>query len=198
MNLAFFASHRGSNMQAVFDACKNGDLRAQLGVVISNNSQAEALQRAGREGVPYYHLSAKTHPTPEALDEAILQALQRHQADLIILAGYLRKLGPKALAHYKGRVINIHPALLPKYGGQGMYGLHVHEAVLAAGETETGITIHVVGEEYDQGEIVAQCRVSVRERDTAETLAERVLAHEHEFLVNTLKQIVSGEIVLPT
>jgi phosphoribosylglycinamide formyltransferase-1 len=198
MNLAFFASHRGSNMQAVFDACKNGDLRARPCVVISNNSQAEALQRAKREGVPYYHLSTKTHPTPEALDEAILQTLQGHQADLIILVGYLRKLGAKALAQYKGRVINMHPALLPKYGGQGMYGLHVHEAILAAGETETGITIHVADAEYDQGEIIAQCRVPVREQDTAETLAERVLAREHEFLVSTLKQIVAGEIILPT
>lgn len=185
-------------MQAVFDAYKNNDLRARPCVVISNNSQAEALQRAKREGVPCYHLSTKTHPTPEALDEAILQTLQCHQTDLIILAGYLRKLGAKTLAQYKGRVINIHPALLPKYGGQGMYGLQVHEAVLAAGETETGVTIHVVDEEYDQGEIIAQCRVSVREQDTAETLAKRVLAREHEFLVHTLKQIVAGEIVLPT
>jgi len=185
-------------MQAVFDACKNGDLRARPCVVISNNSQAEALQRAKRAGVPYYHLSTKTHLTPEALDEAILQTLQCHQADLIVLAGYLRKLGTKVLAQYKGRVINIHPALLPKYGGQGMYGLAVHEAVLASGETETGVTIHVVDEEYDHGQILAQCRLSVRTQDTAETLAKRVLSLEHEFLVSTFKQIVTGEIVLLT
>src|SRR5262245_27062694 len=110
VNLAFFASHRGSNMQAVFNACKNGSLRARPCVVISNNSQAEALLRAKREEVPGYYLSTKTHQDPEALDEAILHTLQCHQADLVILAGYLRKLGAKTLAQYKGRVINIHPA----------------------------------------------------------------------------------------
>ena len=198
MNLAFFASHSGSNLQAVLDACHDGRLRAHPCVVISNNSQAKALQRANQAGVAFYHLSTKTHPEPEALDEDILQTLQRHQTDLIILAGYLRKLGAKTLTQYKGRIINIHPALLPKYGGQGMYGLRVHEAVLAAGETETGVTIHLVDEEYDHGKIIAQCRVPVRDQDTAETLAERVLAYEHEFLVTTLKQIVAREIVLPT
>jgi phosphoribosylglycinamide formyltransferase 1 len=197
MNLAFFASHRGSNMQAVLQACKDGRLSARPCVVISNNGQAEALQRAKQEGLPAYYLSIKTHPEPERLDEAILQTLQVYQPDLVILAGYLRKLGAKTLAHYQGRIINIHPALLPKYGGQGMYGIHVHEAVLAAGEQETGVTIHLVDEEYDHGEIIAQCRVPVGEQDTVEALAQRVLACEHAFLVSTLQQILAGAIVLP-
>jgi len=194
MNLAFFASHRGSNMQAVMDACKEGCLKAQPCVVISNNSDSEALQRAKRERFPHYHLSTKTHPEPEQLDVAILQTLERHKAEWVILAGYMRKLGPKTLAHYRGRILNIHPALLPKYGGKGMYGTHVHEAVLAAGEKETGVTIHLVDEEYDHGAIVAQCRVPVLEEDTPTTLAERVLACEHRFLVETLQRIQTREL----
>jgi len=197
VNLAFLASHSGSNLQAVLDACREGRLHARPCVVISNNSQAKALQRARQADVPFYHLSTKTHPEPDVLDQAILQTLERHQTNLIILAGYMRKLGAKTLAYYKGRIINIHPALLPKYGGHGMYGLNVHAAVLAAREAETGVTIHVVDEEYDQGRIIAQCRVPVGEQDTLEALAERVLVREHELLVNTLKQIVSGEIALP-
>lgn len=112
--------------------------------MISNNSKAEALARAQREGIPYRHLSAVTHPIAEQLDAAIWQTLVAHGTDLVVLAGYMRKLGSQTLADYRGRIINIHPALLPKFGGTGMYGAHVHEAVLAAGEKETGVTIHVV------------------------------------------------------
>jgi len=197
VNLAFFASHSGSNLQAVLDACRDGHLRALPCVVISDNSHAKALQRAEQSSVSFYHLSTKTHPEPDALNELILKTLQRHHTNLIVLAGYMRKLGAKTLAHYNGRIINIHPSLLPSYGGQGMYGLNVYEAVLAAGEKETSVTIHLVDKEYDQGKIIAQCRVPVSEHDMVETLAERVLACEHEFLVSTLKQIVAGEIVPP-
>src|SRR4051794_9960865 len=109
MKLAFFASHRGTNMQAVLDACKSGNLAAGACVVISNNSEAEALLRAKRDHIPHYHLSAKTHPQPGKLDAAILTVLQQHDAELVVLAGYMRKLGPLTLAHFQGRVINIHP-----------------------------------------------------------------------------------------
>lgn len=194
MKLAFFASHRGTNMQAMLDACKAGILAAQPCVVISNNSDSEALARAQREGIPHYHLSAKTHPEPGQLDAEILAALKRHHTELVVLAGYMRKLGPQTLTAFQGRIINIHPALLPKYGGPGMYGAHVHEAVLAAGESETGITIHLVDEEYDHGAILAQRRVPVVPGDTVEMLAERVLAQEHAFLVETLGRIISGEL----
>lgn len=196
MNLAFFASHRGSNMQAVLDACKDGRLNAQPCLVISNNSDSEALLRAKQDGIACYHLSSKTHPNPDQLDAEILRLLQQQQTDLIVLAGYLRKLGPRTLAAFRRRVINIHPALLPKHGGQGMYGLRVHEAVLAAGEKETGVTIHLVDEEYDHGDILAQCRVPVLDGDTPETLAQRVLVCEHRFLVETLQRIISGDVHL--
>jgi phosphoribosylglycinamide formyltransferase 1 len=197
MNLAFFASGRGTNMQAVMDACACGSLDARPCVVISNNSACEALQRARRASIPAYHFSNKTHPDAGQLEHAILSALQKHQADLIVLAGYMKKLGENTLSAYQGRVINIHPALLPKYGGEGMYGDHVHAAVIAAGEQETGVTIHLVDREYDHGVILAQCRLSVRKDDTVLTLAERVLEREHTFLVETLRKIVLGEITLP-
>lgn len=196
VNLGFLASGNGSNMQAVIDTCKSGRLAAKPCVVISNNSGSGALARARQEGIPRYHLSGRTHPDPAQLDAAILDALLRHEVELVILAGYMKKLGPRTLEHYEGRIINIHPALLPRFGGQGMYGARVHEAVLSAGEQETGVTIHLVDAEYDTGPIVAQCRVPVLADDTAESLAQRLLKQEHRFLVETIAKIVSGEIAL--
>ena len=197
LKLGFFASGRGSNMQAVIDACNAGILDAKACAVISNNSESEALARASREHIPCYHLSSKTHPQPDQLDDAILSALRQHKVELVILAGYMKKLGNKTLTAYQGRVINIHPALLPKYGGAGMYGMYVHAAVIAAGDRETGVTIHLVDREYDHGDILAQCRLPVMQGDTAVILAERVLVREHSFLVETLKRIIDGEIALP-
>lgn len=195
--LGFLASHGGSNMQAIIDACKAGRLPAVPRVVISNNSTSMALQRAQREGIPAYHLSAITHPEPEALDREILRVLRAHAVDLVILAGYMRKLGPITLDAYRGRILNIHPALLPRFGGQGMYGKLVHQAVLASGETMTGVTIHVVDADYDRGPILAQCQVPVLPRDTPDSLAERVLKEEHRLYVETLQKICCGEIPLP-
>ena len=116
--------------------------------------------------------------------------------DLVVLAGYMKILGPRTISRYRGRILNIHPALLPRFGGEGMYGKRVHEAVLAAGETVTGVTIHMVDEEYDHGPIVARCEVSVLEDDTVDSLAERVLRREHGFYVETLQRISRGEIDL--
>ena len=196
MNLGFLASHRGSNMQAVVDACKSGRLGAKPCVVISNNSQSGAIERANREGIPHFHLSTQTHPDPDQLDMAICDVLNQHNVGLVVLAGYMKKIGPKTLKVYKDRIVNIHPALLPKYGGRGMYGMHVHKAVIAAGEQETGVTVHLVDGSYDTGPVLAQSRVPVLADDTPKTLASRVLVEEHRFLVETLGCIISGEIPL--
>jgi phosphoribosylglycinamide formyltransferase 1 len=196
LDLGFFASHNGSNMQAIIDACKQGLLDAKPSVVISNNSESGAMEKARLEGIPAYHLSSKIIPDPDQLDQTILNTLKKHQVELIILAGYMKRLGEKTLAAYQGRVLNIHPALLPKFGGVGMYGINVHRAVLAAGEQETGVTIHLVDREYDHGNILAQCRIPVLQGDTAETLAARVLEREHTFLVEVLGDIIIGEIKL--
>lgn len=194
--IGILASHGGSNLQAIVDACKDGVLEAEVSVVISNNSKSLALQRARDENIPCYHLSSLKFPGKEELDKAIYNALSSHSVNIIVLAGYMKKLGKKVLEEYKGRILNIHPALLPKYGGKGMYGKHVHEAVLKAGEKKTGVTIHLVDEDYDTGRIINQCEVDVKENDTADLLAERVLRREHEFYIETLKLICEGKIVL--
>jgi len=184
-------------MQAVMDACTSGRLDASPRIAISNNSTSGALERAKREGIPYAHLSSATHPDPRELDRAIRDTLKQYDVDLVVLAGYMKKIGPQTLRAYAGRIINIHPALLPHFGGKGMYGARVHEAVLASGAEETGVTVHLVDAQYDHGPVLAQRRVPVRPGDTVERLAARVLMQEHDLLVETLARIASGEIVLP-
>ena len=197
LRLGLLASHGGSNLQTILDACRSGQIQAEPRMVVCNNSDAPALIRARSAGVSAYHLSSHTHPDPAALDEAIAATLERHRVNLVVLAGYMKKLGPITLKRYRGRVLNIHPALLPKFGGRGLYGRRVHEAVLAAREPVSGVTVHLVDEEYDQGPIVAQREVPVLPDDTVDTLAHRVLAVEHELYVDTLERIARGEIELP-
>jgi phosphoribosylglycinamide formyltransferase-1 len=197
MNIGFLASHNGSNMQAIIDACKAGRLQAKPVCVISNNPDSGALARAKVEAIPHYHLSSKTHPAPASLDQTILSTLVRHQVDVVVLAGYMKKIGPATLERFAGAILNIHPALLPKYGGRGMYGTRVHEAVIAAGERESGPSVHLVNEEYDAGEVIDQIRVPVLSDDTPETLAARVLEQEHELFPQVLQKIVQGVITIP-
>ncbi|TAL69247.1 MAG: phosphoribosylglycinamide formyltransferase [Bacteroidetes bacterium] len=194
LNLGFLASHGGSNMQAIIDACKKDNFNAKPCVVISNNSESQALQRAKKEGIPYYHISTATHN--DNVDDAIIGVMEKHNVDLIILAGYMKKLGDKVIEKFKGKILNIHPALLPKYGGKGMYGKYVHEAVLAAGEKVSGPTVHVVDLVYDHGRILSQKEVPVYPDDTKETLSARVLEQEHILYPETIKKIADGEIVL--
>ena len=194
MNIAVFASHGGSDLQAIIDGCKDGRINATVAVVISNNRESMALQRSNSEGIPSYHMSAQRYGSEEALAKEILNVLDQYSIDMVFLAGYMRMLHISILEKYNNRIFNIHPALLPKFGGKGMYGMNVHNAVIQAGETETGVTIHRVNAEYDSGEIVAQTKVSVYENDTPETLAARVLEREHEFLVEVISDIVCGKI----
>ncbi len=196
MNIAVFASHGGSDLQAIMDGCKENKINAKVQVVISNNGDSMALQRAEKENIPHFHLSAKTEGSEETLAKRLLDVLEEYNIDMIFLAGYMRLLHITILEKYNNRVFNIHPALLPKYGGKGMYGINVHTAVIAAGEKESGVTLHRVNAEYDRGEIVAQTKVPVLENDTPETLAARVLEREHTFLVEVISDIVEGKIEL--
>lgn len=196
MNIAVFASHGGSDLQAIIDGCKNNKISARVAVVISNNEGSTALQRAEKEGIPAFHLSAKKFGSEDILADKILDVLADYDIDMIFLAGYMRMLHISVLEKYNNRIFNIHPALLPKFGGKGMYGINVHTAVIAANETETGVTIHRVSAEYDSGEIVAQTTVPVYENDTPELLAARVLEKEHEFLVEVIAAIANGKISL--
>jgi len=196
-NLGFLASHRGSNFQSVVDACRSGELAASPAVVISNNGRAFVLERARQQGIPAFFLNGKTHPDPAVLDQAIVDTLNEHEIDLVVLAGFLKKIGPRTLGAFRNRIVNIHPALLPRYGGRGMFGENVHKAVIANGESETGVTIHLVDGEYDHGPVLAQRRMAVNADDTAESLAQRLIDIEHSFLVETLGDIISGTIPLP-
>lgn len=144
-------------------------------VVICNNSRSGVLDFASAKGISSVIINAARF---EDVDAALLACLHEHRADLVLLVGYMKKLGPKVLAAYQGRIINVHPALLPNYGGQGMYGLAPHQAVVAAGEKESGATAHLVTENYDEGPILAQIRVALAPDETPETLQEKVKALE--------------------
>lgn len=196
LRLGFLSSHGGTNMQAIFDATFSGKLNAKLCVVISNNSNSSALKRAQYHHIPAEHLSSNTHPNPDDLDGEILATLKKYDVYLVILAGYMKKLGPKTTSHFKNKILNIHPALLPEFGGKGMYGKRVHQAVIDSKATVTGVTVHLVNEDYDRGPILAQKQVPVRKDDTAETLADRVLAVEHQLYYKTLQKIYAGSIKL--
>ena len=196
LRLGFLASHNGSNMQAIIDAIKAGELYAEACVLISNNSDSGAMQRAEHENIPHYHISSKTHPGEGEEDSAITGTLEKHEVDLVCLAGYMKKIGSETLRRFNGKIVNIHPALLPKFGGKGMYGRHVHEAVLEAGETTTGATVHLVDEIYDHGRILAQEEVPVNADDNPESLAGRVHKTEHKLYTQTLQKIAEGEITI--
>lgn len=197
LNLGILASHTGTTLQAIIDACDEGRLNARIRVVISNNSRSLALQRARNHRIPALHLSSHTHPNPNALDTAIAVALTNHHVNLVVLAGYMKQIGPATLARYRNRIINTHPALLPQFGGRGMYGDNVHRAVLKAGLDTTGVTVHLVDEIYDHGKILAQTQVPVHPNDTLDTLRDRVQTSERRFYVQTLQEIATNQIPLP-
>jgi phosphoribosylglycinamide formyltransferase 1 len=175
MRVAVAASGRGSNLEALLRVL-GADAPARVVLVLSDRNDAGALPRARGLGV-----SAEVLDDPSSPDEW-LERLERRQVDLLVLAGYLKLVPPGVVARYRDRIVNVHPALLPAFGGPGMYGRRVHEAVLASGARESGATVHLVDEVYDHGAVLAQGRVPVLPGDTAETLAARVLTVEHRLL----------------
>jgi phosphoribosylglycinamide formyltransferase-1 len=195
MNIAVLASGEGTTLQAVLDACADGRLAARVAVVISNNATAGALRRAQRAGVPTRHLSTAT--AGARLDQALNEVLVEFGTDLVLLAGYMKRLGALTLAGFAGRIINTHPALLPQFGGQGMFGMHVHRAVVASGQLISGATVHWVDENYDTGAVIAQTRVAVAPGEGAEELAARVQAAERELVVEVLRAAASGRLIPP-
>jgi len=182
LRITVFVSGGGTNLQAVIDFTRKNADKAVVAAVISNNSRAFALQRAASAEIPAYHISRATIPDENGYCAAIMEILAVHRTNLIVLAGYMKLLPAEIVRNFYGRIINIHPALLPKYGGPGMYGEHVHRAVLAAGEKYSGATVHMVDEKYDHGPILIQRRVPVMPDDTPESLAARVLQVEHQIL----------------
>lgn len=189
MRLAVLASHEGSTLQALIDACAAQTLEAEVVLVVSNNSKAGALRRAAAANIDTRHISIKTHGSEAAANQAIADALSDTKADWVLLLGYMKKMGEAILRQFSGRIINTHPALLPDFGGQGFFGRKVHEAVHAAGVNETGATLHIVGQDYDTGPIIAQIRVPVLSGDDIDAIELRVKIAERKLLVDTLSQI---------
>jgi phosphoribosylglycinamide formyltransferase 1 len=187
--VAVLASHAGSNLRALTSAAGRPGSAFAVALVISNNSTSGALEHAREYGIPAVHLSGRTHPDPAVLDHAMLDALHRHRIDLVVTAGYMKKIGPATLDAHTSRIINIHPSLLPRHGGPGMHGQHVHESVLSSGDTVSGASVHLVTAEYDEGPVVARQEVPVLPDDTPPTLAARVLAAEHELLPATVNAL---------
>jgi phosphoribosylglycinamide formyltransferase-1 len=197
LKIDFLVSHGGSSMKAILQAIADDSLKASVCVVICNNSDAPALAHARMLGIPSYHLSQTKLGADADVDRAVVETLEGHGAELVVLSGFLRKLGPRMLESYRSRILNIHPSLLPRHGGRGMYGRRVHEAVIAASEPTSGITIHLVDEEYDRGPALARWEVPVEVDDTPGTLAKRIEALEPQFFVETLRRIADGTLKLP-
>lgn len=199
IRLCVLASHAGTTFQAIMDACAMGPSRldAQIALLISNNSASGAMARARGANIECAHFSAVTHPELGELDAATCRAMIQADVDVVVLAGYMKKLGPKTLEVFAGRILNTHPALLPLFGGPGMFGMNVHRAVIAAGAITSGASVHVVEADYDTGPVIAQRAVPVHATDSPESLAERVQSAERTLLVEVLGKIASGELALP-
>ncbi len=184
LNLAIFASGRGSNFQAVLNAIASAKLRAKIAVLISDRNDAGALHIARQAGVATEVLACRDE---QKYEQTLRLVLHHREVNFIVLAGYLRKIPASIIRAFRGRIINIHPALLPSFGGKGMYGQRVHKAVLDYGCKVSGATVHFVEEEYDTGAPILQRCVAVHDDDTAETLAARVLQLEHQILPEVLQ-----------
>lgn len=194
-NISVLVSGGGTNFQAIIDNVESGYIEnARIAQVISSNPNAYALTRAENHGIKGVVIGKKNYPDADERTDAIIKALQEENTDLVILAGYMSVLSPKLIEAYRDKIINIHPSLIPKYCGMGMYGHHVHEAVLAGGETESGATVHFVDEGVDTGKIILQDKVPVLEDDTPDTLAARVLKVEHQLLPKAAKMFCNGEL----
>ncbi len=184
-HLVVFASGNGSTLQAIIDSIHNHELEAQIDLVVSDNANAYALERAKANNIETYIIQNKNFTQR---DLELSHVLSNYSIDLIVLAGYLKMIGPNLLDKYT--IINTHPSLLPKYGGKGMHGMHVHEAVIEAQEKYSGATIHFVNQEYDKGNIISQTQVEILPTDTAETLSQKVQAAEKIQLIQVLNRFV--------
>ncbi len=191
MKISFLASHGGSSARAILKAISDGELNAEAGIVITNNRDSAIYQWCVDNHVPVFHISSLTHPQAGAVDSAIVNTLKQVGTDIVVCSGYMKKIGPRTLTGYAGRILNIHPALLPAHGGSGMYGDRVHAAVLKAGESESGASVHIVDVNYDEGPVIGQSRVDITPEDTLDTLRQKVQATEPGLYIDCLKKFLA-------
>lgn len=191
--IGVFASGRGSNFQNIFYKTRDGYISAQIGTLITDNLHAGAIDFAKENNLPVYIVKPKDYPSVQAFGDALLQILEKHHIDLVALAGFLKKVPENVVAKYVNRMINIHPALLPAFGGKGMYGKHVHEAVYRSGVKFSGVTVHLVTNEFDAGPIVLQKVVNIEDCHSPDEIAQKVLMQEHIAYPEALKQIIENE-----
>jgi phosphoribosylglycinamide formyltransferase 1 len=196
LRCAVFASGSGSNFQALIDRREAGDLKVELALLVGNNSTAVAFERARKHGIPSVHLAPSRFPDEATYTGRLLSTLREHAIDVIALAGYMKKIPRQVIAAYPNRILNIHPALLPSFGGPGLYGDRVHQAVLDSGAKVSGITVHFVDDEYDHGPIICQEIVPVLDEDDTHSLAARVLAVEHAVYWKALAAISAGQLTV--
>jgi len=191
VKIAVFLSGRGSNFLSILTAIEENRLNASVGLVISNSADAGGLSYAEARGIPTAVFDRAEYADGSEFGRDMLELLLQEGIELIVLAGYLRKIPPVVIRAFSKRIVNIHPALLPKHGGKGMYGHFVHEAVIREGDVESGVTIHYVDEVYDRGEIIEQRRIPVLAGETPESLASRVLEVEHQLYPEVLQRLVN-------
>ncbi len=198
MKIAVFVSGGGTNLQAIIDNTKDGILKdVEIVLVLSSSKGAYALERAANNGIPSAVVSRKDFDSVESWDNAVVEAVDKSGAELIVLAGYLSLLGPKIVSKYSNRIINIHPALIPSFCGAGMYGIRPHKAALAKGVKVSGATVHFVNENYDEGPILLQKAVDVLPDDTPETLQKRIMQEcEWKLLPQAIRLIADGRVVI--
>lgn len=196
MKIAVLVSGGGTNLQAIIDNIKSGYLQGvEVSLVVASNSSAYALTRASDNGIPSKVISAKSYNSREEWDEDMLSSIKGSGAELIVLAGYLSLLGNKVVKEYSNRIINIHPALIPSFCGEGMYGIKPHEAVLRRGVKVSGATVHFVNENYDEGPIILQKAVDVLPDDTPEALQKRIMKEcEQVILPKAIRLIADGKV----
>jgi phosphoribosylglycinamide formyltransferase-1 len=194
MRCAVFASGGGSNFQVLIDRKNAGDLHVEFVLLIGNNSSAAAFAKARAASIPTLHIAPSHFESESLYTNKLLECLEKAGVELIILAGYMKKLPSEVVQKYHHRIVNIHPGLLPAFGGKGMYGSHVHDAVIEYGAKISGITIHFVDEEYDHGPIITQVTVPVMDSDDAHALAERVLKVEHGNYWRAIEAIANRQI----
>jgi phosphoribosylglycinamide formyltransferase-1 len=194
MNCAVFASGGGTNFQSLLDRKAAGELHVSFVLMVGNNSTAGAMERARKHDIPTLHLSPAHFDTEGEYVERLERALDEHEVELIVLAGYMKMIPSRIVQRYRNRIVNVHPALLPAFGGKGLYGGRVHQAVVEYGAKVTGVTVHFVDEQYDHGPVILQRVIEVRDDDDAETLAARVLELEHDSYWRAIEAIAGGAI----